>query len=74
LIYPGNRLISHPQPEMHPIKSLSKEDYNNLIQWFLVRDWEQWDSQFEGDVNTGKLDFLIEEARSEKAQHQLREL
>jgi len=39
-----------------------------------VRDWEQWDSQFEGDVNTGKLDFLIEEARSEKAQQKLREL
>ena len=54
------------------IKALPPEDYATLRRWFLERDWERWDAQLEQDVAAGKLDFLLEEAFAEKAQHQLR--
>ncbi len=49
------------------IQSLSQEEYVRLRQWFLERDWEQWDLQIEADSRAGKLDFLVDEAREEKA-------
>ena len=56
------------------IASLTPEEYTRLRQWFAERDWEQWDRQIEEDAQAGKLDFLIEEAMTEKAQGRLREL
>jgi hypothetical protein len=56
------------------IVSLSPEEYVQLRQWFVERDWEQWDQQIEEDTASGKLDFLITEAMAEKAQGQLRDL
>ena len=56
------------------IKSLSPEEYALLRQWFFEKDWEQWDRQIESDAESGRLDFLIEEAFAEKAQGQLKEL
>ena len=56
------------------IASLAPEEYACLRQWFAARDWEQWDRQIEEDAQSGKLDFLREEAMAEEAQGQLREL
>ena len=56
------------------IESLSLEDYARLRQWFLERDWEEWDKQIEVDSKAGKLDFLIKEALVEKAKGNLQEL
>jgi hypothetical protein len=56
------------------IESLSLEDYARLKQWFLERDWEEWDKQIELDSKAGKLDFLIKEALVEKAKGNLQEL
>jgi hypothetical protein len=56
------------------IKSLSPEEYAHLRLWFFERDWEQWDRQIEEDAESGKLDFLVEEAFAEKAQGRLKEL
>ena len=56
------------------IASLPPEDYVRLRQWFAERDWEQWDRQVEEDAESGKLDFLREEAMTEKAQGRLKEL
>ncbi len=56
------------------IAALAPEEYARLRQWFVERDWEQWDRQIEEDAQAGKLDFLIEEAMTEKAQGRLREL
>ena len=56
------------------IESLSKEDYTRLRQWFSERDWEKWDKQIDGDIESGKLDFLIKEAHNEKAKGKLKEL
>jgi hypothetical protein len=56
------------------ISALTPEEYASLRQWFLERDWDRWDRQLEKDAESGKLDFLLEEARTEKDQGQLREL
>ena len=56
------------------IESLPYQEYIRLMQWFSARDWERWDRQIEADSESGKLDFLIEEALNEKAESILREL
>jgi len=56
------------------IESLPYQEYIRLRQWFSERDWEKWDRQLEADSESGKLDFLIEESLTEKAQGILREL
>jgi hypothetical protein len=56
------------------IASLAPEEYARLREWFIERDWEQWDRQIEADAQAGKLDFLIAEAMVEKVQGQLRDL
>ncbi len=50
----------------HAVGSLSAEEYRKFRQWFLERDWSDWDQQLEDDVASGKLDFLCREALDEK--------
>ena len=56
------------------IEALPETDYVALRQWFSEKDWENWDRQIEADSKSGKLDFLIAEAKTEKEQGMLREL
>jgi len=56
------------------VTSLTAEEYCEFRQWFLERDWEQWDQQIEEDARAGKLDFLIREALEAKQQGKLQEL
>ncbi len=48
------------------INGLTPEEYTDLKQWFLERDWRRWERQLERDAESGKLDFLFEEALAEK--------
>ena len=56
------------------IEALSEQDFARLRSWFAEKDWEQWDKQLESDVAAGKLDFLLAEASTAKAQESLREI
>ena len=56
------------------IESLPKEDYSQLRRWFSDRDWEEWDARMEEDSESGRLDFLIEEALEEKQAGDLKDL
>ncbi len=56
------------------IESLPTEDLSRLRRWFSERDWERWDAQIELDSQSGKLDFLMDEALGEKRQGELRVL
>jgi hypothetical protein len=56
------------------ITSLPEEDYSQLRRWFLERDWEQWDQEIVADAESGKLDFLLEEAAEAKRDNQLKDL
>ena len=56
------------------ITSLPDKEYTKLRNWFADRDREKWDKKIEEDSESGQLDFLIDEARKEKAQGNLKEL
>ena len=56
------------------IETLSQEDYLQLRQWLMEKDWQKWDRQIEVDSNSGKLDFLIKEALDEKEKGKLKKL
>jgi hypothetical protein len=56
------------------VAALTAEEYREFRQWFLERDWEQWDRQIEEDSRAGKLDFLVGEAFEAKKQGKLEEL
>jgi hypothetical protein len=67
-------IVSSVEEIQSAIVSLAPEEYARLRAWFIERDWEQWDQQIAADAHAGKLDFLIVEARAEKAQGHLRDL
>ena len=67
-------IMSRVEELQMAIVSLAPEEYARLRQWFAERDGEQWDRQIEEDAQSGKLDFLIDEAMAERAQGRLREL
>ena len=56
------------------VASLPMEEYRQFRVWFLERDWAQWDKQIEADSGSGKLNFLIKEAKEEKNRGDLRDL
>ena len=56
------------------ILDLSETDFAELRKWFSDLDWEQWDRQIEADAESGKLDFLIDEARDAEAKNLLEDL
>lgn len=45
------------------IQRLSPEEFEELRDWLLERDWERWDRQIEDDSASGKLGRIFEEAR-----------
>jgi hypothetical protein len=56
------------------VVSLPVDDYRQFRHWFLERDWEQWDKQIQADSDSGRLDFLVQEAVEEKNSGKLRDL
>jgi hypothetical protein len=56
------------------VTSLPIEEYRQFREWFLERDWTQWDKQIEADSNSGKLNFIVKEAKEEKNRGDLRNL
>lgn len=49
------------------IEALSPEELAQFRAWFLEFDWAAWDRQLEKDVQAGKLDRLVQEARRDHA-------
>ena len=56
------------------IEKLSSEEAAELFRWLSEREWESWDKEMEADSQAGRLDFLVREARQEKARGTLKEL
>jgi len=56
------------------IGELSREEFAELREWVLARDWAAWDTQIEADARSGKLDKLLEEARADLKEGRTREL
>jgi len=56
------------------ISGLPSFQFSELRTWLSETDWESWDSEIETDSDAGKLDFLLDEARTEKSSGHLRNL
>ena len=56
------------------IELLPEEEYVRLRQWFSEKDWLKWDQQITADSESGRLDFLVREAREAKSKNTLEEL
>ncbi len=56
------------------VASLPVDEYRQFRDWFLERDWVQWDKQIQADSQSGKLGFLVKEAMEEKNLGNLRDL
>ena len=56
------------------VRLLPEREFRKLRDWIIEQDWKKWDQQIEKDIALGKLDFLIEEAKSESKLGKLKEL
>ena len=56
------------------ILTLPQKDYSDLRTWFYSQDLKKWDNEIKQDSESGKLDFLINEALAEKDQNELKRL
>lgn len=46
----------------HAIEQLPSDQFSQVHDWIVEKDWQAWDAQIERDSAAGKLDFLVEEA------------
>jgi hypothetical protein len=69
-----NEALSKLENIQAAIESLSEEEYSRLREWFVEKDWVQWDREIEVDSQSGKLDFLVKEALQEKSKGWLTDL
>lgn len=56
------------------IISLPEKEFNEIRKWFSEKDWDLWDQEIVHDSNAGSLDYLIDEAYTEKKNGRLRDL
>jgi hypothetical protein len=56
------RKVEHIEQQ---IGELTRDEFAELREWVLERDWSAWDAQLEVDSGTGKLDKLIEASQLE---------
>jgi len=56
------------------IESLPSEEFAEIFRWLSEKDWERWDKEIEADSKTGKLDFLVLDAREAKAKGTLKDM
>ena len=54
-------------------EQLAPSDFDRLAAWVSARYHDAWTRQMECDAKTGKLDFLFEEAETERAAGRLRD-
>ena len=56
------------------IERLPGAEFAELYRWLSEKDWERWDEEIAADSQAGRLDFLVCEAREEKAKGTPKEL
>ena len=56
------------------LESLPSDEFAEIFRWLSEKDWERWDQEIEADSQAGRLDFLVREARAEKAKGTLKDL
>jgi len=56
------------------VVDLPEKEYSQFRSWFMEYDWNKWDQQIETDSDSGKLDFLLEQAIKAKEKGNLVDL
>ena len=56
------------------LESLPSDEFAEIFRWLSEKDWERWDKEIEADSQAGRLDFLVRQAREEKAKGTLKDL
>jgi len=56
------------------IERLPSEEVAEIFRWLAEKDWEKWDKEMEADSLAGRLEFLVREAREDKAKGTLKDL
>jgi hypothetical protein len=56
------------------IERLPNEEFAEIFRWLSEKGWERWDKEIEADSEAGRLNFLVREAREEKAKGTLKDL
>lgn len=56
------------------IEKLPSEDLSEIFRWLSDKDWERWDAELATDAKSGKLEFLMRDAREAKAKGTLKDL
>jgi hypothetical protein len=56
------------------IERLPSEELAELFRWLSEKEWVSWDKEIEADSQAGRLDFLVREAREEKAKGTLKDM
>lgn len=56
------------------VHELTEQEYREFRHRFLEQDWERWDRQIETDSQSGRLDFLLQEALDAKKRGDLTDL
>lgn len=56
------------------IKELPPEEFSKLSEWFEVFEAQIWDEQIKADLESGKLQSLIDEAEADFAAEKARPL
>jgi hypothetical protein len=59
------RDMSAVQQIEEAVRRLSIEERATFRAWFAEFDAEEWDRQFEADVEAGRLDWIIDEAKQD---------
>jgi hypothetical protein len=69
----GNRMSKIDELKAE-IESLPSEEFAEIFRWLSEKDWARWDKEIDADSQSGRLDFLVREAREEKAKGNLKDL
>jgi hypothetical protein len=69
----GNQMSKIDQLKAE-IENLPSEEFTEIFRWLSEKDWERWDKEIEADSQSGRLDFLVREAREEKTKGNLKDL
>jgi len=65
------RKVEHIEQQ---IRELSSTEFAELRDWLLAQDWVTWDSKIEADVESGKLNDLVAEAKEQYESSKTRKL
>ena len=56
------RKVEHIEQQ---IRELSSSEFAELREWVLEQDWNAWDAKIGADVQAGKLDEFVAEAKAD---------